>query len=55
MGKFNMQINLPKRKGLKQLDHIIFIALDLLAGAVIFQIPHRPGEKLQIRIGLHTG
>jgi class 3 adenylate cyclase len=33
----------------------ILQALDLLAGAVTFQIPHRPTEKLQIRIGLHTG
>jgi len=36
-------------------SEIATMALDLLAGSVLFQIPHRPGEKLQIRIGIHTG
>lgn len=36
-------------------SEIATMSLDLLAGSVIFQIPHRPGEKLQIRIGIHTG
>jgi hypothetical protein len=31
------------------------MALDLLAGSVVFKIPHRPSETLQIRSGVHTG
>ena len=29
------------------------MALDLLAGSVVFQIPHRPNSRLNIRMGLH--
>ena len=29
------------------------MALDLLAGSVVFQIPHRPNAKLNIRMGFH--
>ncbi|XP_035705961.1 uncharacterized protein LOC110846821 [Folsomia candida] len=46
---------LPIPNGGLHISEISTMALDLLAGAVTFQIPHRPGEKLQIRIGLHTG
>ena len=31
------------------------MALDLLAGSVVFQIPHRPNARLNIRMGLHSG
>ena len=31
------------------------MALDLLAGSVVFQIPHRPNSRLNIRMGLHSG
>jgi class 3 adenylate cyclase len=31
------------------------MALDLLAASVVFKIPHRPNERLQIRSGIHTG
>jgi class 3 adenylate cyclase len=31
------------------------MALDLLAGSVVFKIPHHPSETLQIRSGVHTG
>lgn len=31
------------------------MALDLLAASSIFQVPKRPGERLQIRSGAHTG
>lgn len=31
------------------------MSLDLLHGVRHFVIPHRPGEKLQIRIGINTG
>ena len=31
------------------------MALDLLAGCVVFQIPHRPNARLNIRMGVHSG
>lgn len=31
------------------------MALDLLAGSVVFQIPHRPNSRLHIRMGVHSG
>lgn len=31
------------------------MAIDLLHGTENFVIPHMPGERLQIRIGIHTG
>ena len=32
---------------------IASMALDLLAGSVVFQIPHKPNAKLNIRMGFH--
>ena len=29
------------------------MALDLLAGSVVFQMPHKPSKKIQIRMGFH--
>ena len=31
------------------------LALDLLAGSALFVIPHRPKERLLLRVGVHTG
>ena len=31
------------------------MALDLLAGCVVFQIPHRPNARLNIKMGIHSG
>ncbi|KAK7086961.1 hypothetical protein SK128_002509 [Halocaridina rubra] len=31
------------------------MAIDLLHGMESFVIPHMPGERLKIRIGIHTG
>lgn len=39
-------------------DHaaeIAAMAIDLLHGTENFVIPHMPGERLKIRIGIHTG
>ncbi|XP_023724758.1 uncharacterized protein LOC111873908 isoform X3 [Cryptotermes secundus] len=44
-----------KLKGDKHVTEIATMALDLLAGSVVFKIPHRPNERLQIRSGVHTG
>ncbi|KAJ4430762.1 hypothetical protein ANN_19353 [Periplaneta americana] len=44
-----------KKTGEKHVTEIATMALDLLAGSVVFKIPHRPNERLQIRSGVHTG
>ncbi|KAG7204035.1 hypothetical protein KM043_001894 [Ampulex compressa] len=46
---------LPVRNGNKHVSEIATMALDLLAASSVFQVPKRPGEKLQIRSGAHTG
>lgn len=37
------------------MSEIATMALDLLAASSVFQVPKRPGERLQIRSGAHTG
>ena len=39
--------------GDRHVSEIASMALDLLAGSVVFQIPHRPNARLNIRMGLH--
>ncbi|XP_015606868.1 receptor-type guanylate cyclase daf-11 isoform X2 [Cephus cinctus] len=46
---------LPVRNGDKHVSEIATMALDLLAASTVFQVPKRPGERLQIRSGAHTG
>ncbi|XP_012256293.1 receptor-type guanylate cyclase daf-11 isoform X2 [Athalia rosae] len=46
---------LPVKNGDKHVSEIATMALDLLAASTIFQVPRRPGERLQIRSGVHTG
>ncbi|XP_077863910.1 atrial natriuretic peptide receptor 1-like [Saccoglossus kowalevskii] len=46
---------LPQRNGNRHLAEIANCALDLLSSTTSFQIRHRPSQKLQLRIGLHTG
>merc|ERR1712172_259568 len=46
---------LPVKNGNKHAAEIATMALDLLAGSSIFVVPHRPLEKLLLRIGIHTG
>ena len=41
--------------GKKHAGEIASLALDLLDGIQSFEIPHMRTEKLQLRIGLHTG
>ena len=40
-------------QGERHVSEIASMALDLLAGTVVFQIPHRPNAKLNIRMGFH--
>lgn len=42
---------LPERNGNNHANEIAKVALELLDGVNRFQIPHKPDEKLQIRIG----
>lgn len=46
---------LPTRNGNRHAAEIARLALALLGGIRSFVIPHRPLEKLKLRIGLHTG
>ena len=45
----------PVRNDDRHAAEIANMALDLLAETVEFKIRHRPGTRLQLRIGLHTG
>ncbi|XP_077527361.1 guanylyl cyclase at 32E [Haemaphysalis longicornis] len=46
---------LPLRNGLRHAGQIASMALHLLAAIRCFEIRHRRGERLQLRIGIHSG
>lgn len=46
---------LPIANGTKHAGEIASMALHLLATIKSFTIPHRPGENVRLRIGLHSG
>ena len=46
---------LPVKNGNRHAAEIGTMALDLLAGSSLFVVPHRPEDRLQLRIGIHTG
>jgi len=46
---------LPMRNGLQHAREIARMALALLSDVKTFQIRHRPGDQLKLRIGLHSG
>lgn len=46
---------LPQRNGHQHSEQIATLALHLLQEMDRFYIPHRPNERLLIRIGIHTG
>lgn len=46
---------IPRRNGKRHSGEIANMALDLLSAVTSFRIRHKPEEKLQLRIGLHTG
>ncbi|KAM9299258.1 uncharacterized protein PAF06_016303 [Gastrophryne carolinensis] len=46
---------LPERSNHKHADEIAKMALDLVAAVRQVIIPHMPGERLQLRAGIHTG
>jgi hypothetical protein len=41
--------------GIKHAAEIAFMSLDLLVGVSTFCIPHRPYEKIRIRVGVNSG
>ena len=45
----------PQENGDKHAGEIAKMALKFLSVTEAFKIPHRPKDKLQIRIGIHTG
>ncbi|KAK3854015.1 hypothetical protein Pcinc_039473 [Petrolisthes cinctipes] len=44
-----------REEGKDHAEEIAAMAIDLLHGTENFVIPHMPGERLKIRIGIHTG
>ncbi|XP_043531824.1 atrial natriuretic peptide receptor 1-like isoform X2 [Chiloscyllium plagiosum] len=46
---------LPERKGTNHADEIAKMSLDLVAAVRQVPIPHMPTERLQLRVGIHTG
>ncbi|GMT22345.1 hypothetical protein PFISCL1PPCAC_13642, partial [Pristionchus fissidentatus] len=46
---------LPHRNGHDHAREVAEMSFALLAAIRLFKIPHLPAEKLQIRIGMHTG
>lgn len=46
---------LPKANNGRHIVEICNMALDLLGEIGLFQIKHRPGQRLRLRIGVHTG
>ncbi|OQV12254.1 Atrial natriuretic peptide receptor 1 [Hypsibius exemplaris] len=46
---------LPVRNGNKHASEIACMAIDLREGIAKFAVPHRPGETIEIRIGINSG
>ena len=46
---------LPQRNGRRHVAEISLMALELLRVIQSFKVPHKPGMKLKLRIGMHTG
>lgn len=45
----------PRTNGLRHAGEIATLSLDLLNMTHNFKIPHKPEQKLMLRIGLHSG
>ena len=46
---------LPNRNGDKHAGEIASMSLHLLSAMIDFRIPHLPDERLQLRVGMHSG
>ena len=45
----------PQTNGDRHAAEVASMAWQIVAACLTFQIPHLPGEALQIRVGIHTG
>ena len=45
----------PHENGINHASEIACMTLDLLSAVHEFTIPHKPSERLKIRIGIHCG
>ncbi|XP_059146763.1 atrial natriuretic peptide receptor 2-like [Physella acuta] len=45
----------PKKNGTRHAGEIANMALDLISAVTHFRIRHKPEERLNLRVGLHTG
>ncbi|PIC26259.1 hypothetical protein B9Z55_018884 [Caenorhabditis nigoni] len=46
---------LPRRNGTEHVNNIANMSLELMDSLQSYKIPHLPQEKVQIRIGMHSG
>ncbi|XP_077998121.1 uncharacterized protein LOC144451196 [Glandiceps talaboti] len=46
---------IPTRNGTKHVSEMASLALDLQTQISFLSVPHRPDQKMKMRIGLHTG
>uniref|UniRef100_A0A1I7XIQ3 Guanylate cyclase n=1 Tax=Heterorhabditis bacteriophora TaxID=37862 RepID=A0A1I7XIQ3_HETBA len=46
---------LPNRNGLEHIKEICDLSLELITGLRAFSVPNLPREKINIRVGIHTG
>uniref|UniRef100_A0A8R1ICT6 Guanylate cyclase domain-containing protein n=1 Tax=Caenorhabditis japonica TaxID=281687 RepID=A0A8R1ICT6_CAEJA len=46
---------LPRRNGTEHVNNIAKMSLELMDSLQSYKIPHLPQEKVQIRIGMHSG
>ena len=54
--EFSLQVSgLPIRNGIQHASEIASMSLCLLNAVKQFSIRHRPLDKLQLRIGIHSG
>ena len=44
-----------KQLGDTHASQIATMALDIMNGASVFIIPHKPNERLRLRVGIHSG
>jgi len=53
--EFMIVAGMPQYIGEEHVTEIAGMALDLLAGSVVFQVPHKPNKKINLRMGFHSG
>ena len=53
--KFSQNSGLPNRNGKNHAREVARCSLRMLENIQHFVVHHKPGEKLKLRIGIHTG